>query len=145
MKKVILPILMSSMFIIPAVSHAEENVVSQKKADTIEQVQEKRGWFQGTGYWLYYNEDGSLAIGWKNINGKWYHFDETGMMATYMKNIQGKTYYFNEDGSMQIGWKKVRVWHYFNEDGSMAKDWKKSMENGITLTKMVTCLMAVGL
>ncbi|MFU2013146.1 nucleoside triphosphate hydrolase, partial [Bacillus pseudomycoides] len=75
MKEIILPILMSTMFIVPAVSHAEENVVSQNNTDTIEQVQEKSGWVQDKGNWYYYNEDGTMAKSWKDINGSWYYFE----------------------------------------------------------------------
>ncbi|OUM45883.1 nucleoside triphosphate hydrolase, partial [Bacillus pseudomycoides] len=97
MKEIILPILMSTMFIVPAVSHAEENVVSQNNTDTIEQVQEKSGWVQDKGNWYYYNEDGTMAKSWKDINGSWYYFEEDGVMAKGQKTIKGQTYYFNED------------------------------------------------
>ncbi len=104
MKKIILPILMSTMFIVPAVSHAEENGITKGHTYASEQVKEKSGWIQDKGKWYFFNEDGSMAKGWKNITGTWYYFENDGAMVSFsLKKINGKTYYFDDNGAMITG------------------------------------------
>ncbi|EOP63556.1 hypothetical protein KOW_05498, partial [Bacillus cereus VDM006] len=51
MKKVILPILMSTMFIVPAVSHAEKQDNMKQDAPKAEQTMQQSGWVKDGETW----------------------------------------------------------------------------------------------
>src|SRR5690348_11461562 len=112
MKKAILPVLMSAMFVVPAVSHAENQEAVKQLTPKTEQAMQKTGWVKEGNTWYFYdqngvkqtgwiengnfylNADGTMKTGWLQDKGKWYHFDEDGRITLKLKTINGKTYYF---------------------------------------------------
>ncbi|MED1620190.1 nucleoside triphosphate hydrolase, partial [Bacillus pseudomycoides] len=80
MKKAILPILMSTMFIVPAVSHAEKQDNMKQDAPKAEQTMQQSGWVKDGETWYFYDQKGMKKTGWLQDGGKWYYFDASGKM-----------------------------------------------------------------
>lgn len=81
-------------------------------------------WYQISGSWYYFSEDGYSRTGWILVEDKWYYLDAEGVMQTGWKQIDDSWYFLNADGSMAVGWVKTEPskWYYFYEDGKMATD-----------------------
>ncbi|OAT80910.1 hypothetical protein A6P54_12955 [Bacillus sp. MKU004] len=84
-------------------------------------------WFNESGLWYFYKENGSLFKGWLNDKGSWYYLDDAGVMqAGWLKYIND-WYYLNSSGAMETGWLKTgEEWYYLNASGVMETGWVKS-------------------
>ncbi|PGV91989.1 glucan-binding protein, partial [Bacillus cereus] len=82
MKKVILPVLMSAMVIVPAVSHAEKQDNVKQTTAKAEQTIQQSGWVKVGDTWYFYDQKGMKKTGWLQDGGKWYYFDGNGKMQT---------------------------------------------------------------
>ncbi|PED05108.1 S-layer protein [Bacillus pseudomycoides] len=78
----------------------------------------KQGWIQKDGKWIYYRKDGQRATGFQTIDGKRYYFDSSGIMQTGWTKIENRQYYFSPAGVMQVGLQYIdSKMYYFNEGG----------------------------
>ncbi|WP_367899936.1 S-layer protein, partial [Bacillus pseudomycoides] len=78
----------------------------------------KQGWIQEDGKWIYYRKDGQRATGFQTIDGKRYYFDSSGIMQTGWRKIENRQYYFSPAGVMQVGLQYIdSKMYYFNEGG----------------------------
>lgn len=106
------------------------------------------GWRKSGNSYIYYKEDGSVAVGffnaggnryygksngeivygWQLIEGNWYYFDDKGHLKVnlWTKNGKGEWIYLKDDGKMATGVVQVNGTYYlFNSDGAMLTGWQK--------------------
>ncbi|PDX97178.1 glucan-binding protein, partial [Bacillus pseudomycoides] len=75
MKKAILPVLMSAMFVVPAVSHAENQEAVKQLTPKTEQAMQKTGWVKEGNTWYFYDQNSVKKTGWLKDNGTWYYLN----------------------------------------------------------------------
>ena len=85
------------------------------------------GWYQSSGKWYYYGQNGNITTGWKEIKGIWYYFNSNGVMATGWLKDGSVWYYLKSSGAMATGWQKIGgAWYYLKSSGAMATGWLKN-------------------
>ena len=87
-------------------------------------IEKKNAWYKNTqGDWLYFLEDGDLAINqFYPIGNDTYLFDENGILQKGVVNHYGKSYLTDKSGAVLVnkGWKKVDgQWRYVQDDGTL--------------------------
>jgi len=90
----------------PYVYNHTQHTWDSFKAALVVTEEEKPGWQQEDGGWLFYNGDTGLPIrnDWLQDQGKWYCFSGAGMMVTNTwYQYKGGWYYLGSDGVMLKG------------------------------------------
>ena len=90
-------------------------------------IEKKNAWYKNTqGDWLYFLEDGDLAINqFYPIGNDIYLFDENGILQKGVVDHYGKSYLTDQSGAVLVnkGWKKVDgQWRYVQDDGTLLFD-----------------------
>lgn len=115
-KKVILPVLMSAMLVVPAVSHAEKQDNVKQTTAKAEQTMQKSGWVKEGDTWYFYDQKGMKKIGWLQDGGKWCYFDASGKMQTGpIEDGNNRFYLLGADGALHTneGWVQYEGgWYY---------------------------------
>ena len=101
-----------------------EGIVGHDIEDTT-----KKGWYQESNIWHYYNENGMVKSGWaKDSHDKWFYLDSNGdMIINGWALYEDKWYYFGGDGEMFTS-----KWAYWNDDAYYLD------KDGIMLTDTIT-------
>nr|WP_033707372.1 hypothetical protein [Bacillus mycoides] len=63
----------------------------------------KQGWVQEEGKWMYYKKDWQIITGFQSIDGKRYYFGTDGFMQSGWVHTNGYDYYLGTDGVVQTG------------------------------------------